>query len=107
MLRFELVAGRKDERFESDLTITLDQAEATLRNVSASGVYFLTEADVKLGQPLQFTLAFAGAEIGQVWARCEARVVRVEPQGRLHGVGAAFESIEFRRVNSQPGGTEQ
>ena len=101
------MAGRKDERFDSDLKIKLDQAQATLRNVSASGVYLLTEADVKPGEPLQFTLEFAGAEIGQVWAHCEARVVRVEPRGRLRGVGAAFESIEFRRLNSRPDGAAQ
>jgi hypothetical protein len=95
------VAGRKDERFDSDLTIKLDGVEASLRNVSASGVFFLTAADLKPGEPLQFTLEFCGSEIGRVWARCEARVVRVEPHGRLRGVAAAFDSIEFRRVNAQ------
>ena len=101
------MAGRKDERFESDLTIELGRGQATLRNVSASGVYFLTEVDVKPGEALNFTLEFSSAEIGKVWARCEARVVRVEPQGALRGVGATLETIEFRRINPGPGGAAQ
>jgi hypothetical protein len=68
-----------------------------MRNVSASGVYFVTEADVKPGDLLEFDMEFPAAQIGPVFARCAARVVRVERIGPRNGVGAAFESIEFRR----------
>lgn len=91
---------RADQRFESDLTIKLDQGEAIMRNVSASGVYFLTDVDLKPGQSFKFLLEFSGEQIGTVSARCEARVVRVEPVGTLKGIGAAFESIEFRRISA-------
>jgi hypothetical protein len=101
------MAGRKDERFESDLPIDFGRGPATLRNVSASGVYFLTEADVKPGEALSFTLEFSSADIGKVGARCEARVVRVEPQGALRGVGTILETIEFRRVDPEPDGAPQ
>jgi hypothetical protein len=96
------VAGRRDERFESHLTIKLDRGDGVMRNVSASGVYFVTEADLQPGESLNFTLEFSGVQIGMIWARCEARVVRVEPHGVEHGVGAVFESIEFRRVAEHP-----
>jgi hypothetical protein len=92
------MAGRRDERFESDLTIKLDQGVGVMRNVSASGLYFVTDADLKKGDPLEFTLEFSGEHIGQVSARCEARVVRVEPHGAQKGVGATFEVIEFQRI---------
>lgn len=96
--------GRKDERFESDLTIDLEgRGEGVLRNVSASGVYFVTDADLRPGERLSFTLEFSGEQIGVVSARCEARVVRVEPHGVRKGVGAAFETIEFQRLAGQPG----
>jgi hypothetical protein len=91
------VGARRDERFESDLPIKLDLGEGVLRNVSASGVYFETEADLKPGDSLRFTLEFSGVDIGVVSARCEVRVVRVEPHGTRKGVGAAFETIEFHR----------
>jgi len=73
-----------------------------MRNVSASGVYFMTDVDLKPGESLKFTLEFSGLQIGVVSARCEARVVRVDPRGTLRGVGATFESIEFHRVGAHP-----
>ena len=93
------MAGRRDERFESDLTIRLDQGDGVMRNVSASGLYFVTDLNVKPGDSLKFTLDFSGDQIGQVCARCEARVVRVERQGAQKGVGATFEVIEFQRIS--------
>ena len=90
--------GRRDERYDSDLRIKLDHSDAVMRNVSASGVYFTTAADLKPGESVKFVLEFSGLQIGAVSARCEARVVRVEPQGTLKGVGAAFDSIEFLRI---------
>ena len=94
------MGARRDERFDSDLRIKLDRGDGRMRNVSASGVYFLTDVDLKPGQALKFTLEFSGLQIGVVSARCEARVVRVDPQGSLKGVGATFESIEFHRVGA-------
>jgi len=92
------VPGRRDERYDSDLRIKLDHSDGVMRNVSASGVYFTTAADLKPGESVKFVLEFSGLQIGAVSARCEARVVRVEPQGTLKGVGAAFDSIEFLRI---------
>ena len=92
--------ARKDERFDSDLTIRLDQGDASLRNVSASGVYFLTQLDFEVGDPLSFTLQFPGMQTGVISANCAARVVRVEQQGSEKGVAAAFESIEFYRASA-------
>jgi PilZ domain-containing protein len=92
----------RGERFQSDLTIKLDRGDGVMRNVSASGVYFVTDVDLKPGEMLKFTLEFSGVEIGVVSARCEARVVRVEPQGAQKGVAAEFESIEFHRKLDHP-----
>lgn len=93
--------GRRDERFESDLTIKLDRGDGVMRNVSARGLYVVTALDLKPGESLSFTLEFSGADIGVVSAHCEARVVRVEPRGALKGVGATFDTIEFRRVSAR------
>ena len=90
--------GRRDERYDSDLRIKLDHSDGVMRNVSASGVYFTTAADLKPGESVKFVLEFSGLQIGAVSARCQARVVRVELQGTLKGVGAAFDSIEFLRT---------
>lgn len=92
------MAGRKDARFASNLTIKFDQGDGVMRNISASGLYFVTETDLKPGESLKFTLEFSGVQVGLVSARCEGRVVRVEPQGALKGVGATFQTIEFQRI---------
>lgn len=96
------MATRRDERFDADLTIKLDRGDGLMRNVSASGVYFMTDVDLKPGEALKFTLEFSGLQIGVVSARCEARVVRVDRQGALKGIGAMFESIEFHRAGRHP-----
>jgi hypothetical protein len=92
------VPGRREERFESDLTIKLDRGDGVMRNISASGMYFVTDIDVKPGESLKFTLEFPGFQTGLVSVRGEAHVVRVEPQGPLKGVGATFDIIEFHRI---------
>jgi len=92
------MGARRDERFESDVRISLVQGDGVMRNVSASGVYFETPAQLKPGETLRFTIEFSGEQIGAVLAHCEARVVRVEARGALNGIGAAFDSIEFYRA---------
>jgi len=92
------VDARADKRFSIDLPIKLGLGDGVMRNVSASGVYFMTEVDLKPGQSLKFTLEFSAVQIGVISARCEARVVRVEPRGVTRGVGAVFETIEFHRT---------
>ena len=92
------MGARRDERFVSDLRITLVQGDGVMRNVSASGVYFETRAQLTPGEALDFIIEFSGDQIGEVSARCLAHVVRVERRGPLIGVGAAFDSIEFQRV---------
>jgi hypothetical protein len=96
------VDQRRDERFESDLTIKLDQGEGVLRNVSASGIYFVTEVDLEPGGPVSFSLEFNAGQTGAIAARCIARIVRVEQQGSLKGVAASFDSIEFHRIPTTP-----
>jgi hypothetical protein len=92
------VGDRRDERFSSDLRIRLDHGEGVLRNVSASGIYFLTDLDLEVGRSLSFTLEFEAHQAGPVSARCTAKVVRVDPQGQSKGVAVSFESIEFHRI---------
>ena len=89
--------ARRHQRFESNLTIRFDRGEGRMTNVSADGLYFLTEIALRPGDPLQITLEFETSQLGVVSARCAARVVRVVESGTTKGIGAAFESIEFHR----------
>lgn len=88
----------------TDLRLKLEGGEGRVRNVSASGIYFLTDVPLKEGQPLDFQLVFNESPSGPLEVRCTARVVRVENQGVMKGIGASISSFEFRRLGSRPPG---
>jgi hypothetical protein len=92
------VAGRKEERFAADLTVRFEGGEGAVRNVSASGIYFVTDAALEIGQPVMFSLDYGDFPTGPVSVNCVARIVRVEEQGARKGIAAAISSFEFRRI---------
>ena len=98
------MAGRKDERFGTELTVKLEGGEGVVRNVSASGIYFVTDAALKEGQPVKFTLDFHNFPSGPIAVNCIARIVRVEERGSGKGIAAAISSFDFRRL-PEPGGS--
>ena len=94
--------GRKEERFATQLAIKLDGGEGVVRNVSANGIYFVTDVALKQGQPVKFTLEFLDFPSGPLAVNCLARIVRLEEQGTRQGVAASISSFEFRRID-KPG----
>jgi hypothetical protein len=89
--------GRKEERVETDLTLKLEGGGAGIaRNVSANGIYFVTDVALQRGQPVRFSLEYENFRSGPLEVNCNARVVRVEEQGANRGVGASIDSFEFR-----------
>lgn len=94
--------GRREERFETELTVTLEGGEGVARNVSASGIYFVTDLALEDGQPVKLALEFQSLISGPIGVNCFARIVRVEQQGARKGVAASISSFEFHRV-TDPG----
>jgi hypothetical protein len=91
--------GRKEERFDTELTVKLQGGgEAVARNVSASGIFFVTDVALKEGQPVKFTLEFQHFPSGPIEVNCSARIVRVEEQGPSRGIGASIDSFEFHTL---------
>lgn len=89
--------GRKEERIDTELIVTLeDGGQGIARNVSANGIYFVTDAALEAGQPVKFMLDFQDFPGSPIVVNCIARIVRVEEQGARKGVGAAISSFEFR-----------
>ena len=93
--------GRLEERFQSIMRIELDSGSGETRNVSASGIYFVTDVPLEQGLPLRFTLRFKRASGGPFLLVGEARVVRVERVGSEFGVGAAISHYELQRDGTQ------
>ena len=90
--------GRKDKRYPADLTVLFEGGSGAVRNVSASGVYFVTDAELREGQPVKFSLNFDHFPSGPIAVNCTARVVRVEEQGARNGVAVEISDFEFRRI---------
>jgi hypothetical protein len=91
--------GRKEQRFDTELTVKLEGGgEGVARNVSASGIFFVTDAALEEGQPVRFSLEFQDFPSGPVEVNCSARIVRVEEQGASRGIGAAIDSFEFHTL---------
>ena len=92
------VPGRKEERFQIELPIRIEGREGVARDVSASGIYFLTDAALEVGQAVKFMLEFANFPGGPIAVDCVARVVRLEEKGTGRGVGASISSFAFHRI---------
>src|SRR5688572_20391457 len=91
--------GRKEQRFDTNFEVELEGGgKGVARNVSASGIFFVTDVALRVGQPVSFSLEFWDFPSGPIEAYCSARVVRIEEQGASHGVGASIESFEFQTI---------
>ncbi len=86
---------RANARVNTPLTIDMENGQGVVRDLSASGIYFITDVPLKAGQALKFTLAFREAGASGLSATCQARIVRVEKQGNLRGVAASINHITF------------
>lgn len=86
------------------MPIELDCGRGETRNVSASGIYFVTDLELVKGTPVSFTLRFKQASGGPFLLRGEARVARVERVGGKFGVGAAISHYELERAHPGPDG---
>jgi len=95
--------NRSEERLQAKLTVQLEHGQGIVRDLSASGIYFVTDVPLKVGEPLKFSVELQHAKAGPISANCIGRIVRVEPQGKLQGVAASISRIVFsgtpRRFN--------
>lgn len=80
------------------MTVKFAQGEGVVRNVSARGIYFVTDAPLEQGEPVKFTLDFQNLPGGPIHVNCIARIVRVKQRGAKKGVAAAIDSFEFLRI---------
>ena len=69
-----------------------------MRNVSTSGIYFVTDVALQEGAPVKLTLEFESFPGGPIQVDCNARIVRVDEHGEKRGVAARINSFEFFRV---------
>jgi len=108
--------ARTGTRFPLELTTTIRGSKAKARlkgktsDLSAAGVYILTDGDFEVGSPVEFDITLPAEVIGaskDVEIRCQGRVVRAshkrkgKTKGKMtkkDGVACVIDQYEFVRT---------
>ena len=83
----------REERVPTTRPVHLVQGTGITRDVSASGVYFETDASYRPGREISFSIELDGPQ-GKMLLKCQGQIVRVEQ--RDGKVGVAAKIIESR-----------
>ena len=86
---------RSGERVCTALPVRLGAATGMTRDVSASGIFFETEAADAMGDLISFTVEFDTPR-GKRMLKCKGDVVRIEPRDAR--IGVAVKIIESTMV---------
>jgi hypothetical protein len=90
-------AQRAEERVNAKLPVEFEHGKGITRDVSASGVFFETNAACELGSELDFALEFDSPG-GPLLLRCKGTVVRVEQRDGKMGIAAKITESCFEEL---------
>src|SRR3954465_15139595 len=104
-------ARRTGKRFPLELPITIVEKGAkklagTTANVSAAGVYIQSQAEIRVGSPIEFDITLPGKVVGtdhDVQVHCKGRVIRSEDstnkkaKSGKRGVACVIDQYKFVR----------
>jgi hypothetical protein len=86
---------RREERVPASLPVGLDGGSGVTRDVSASGIFFETDASYAAGSHIRFTVAI-GTPGGDMVLSCQGEIVRVEHLGAKVGVAVRITESSIR-----------
>jgi len=86
---------RREERVAAALRVTLDRGSGITENVSASGVFFETDASYAAGSPIRFTVD-VDTPGGKMLLNCRGDIVRVERRQSRIGVAVRITESVIR-----------
>jgi hypothetical protein len=92
----EFTEGRQARRYRLALPVELEHGTGRTRDISSSGMFFVTDQFFTLGQPIRFTLLLEHVNPSHSpRVQGQGTVVRVEPQNGHQGVAVAFTEYRF------------
>lgn len=96
---------RSAVRFPLKLQISVKSAQgeqkAETRNISAGGVLFDVDTDLKVGSNIEFSIAMPADVLGtanDVLVNCQGRVMRCAPEDGRRAVAAVIDEYRFERA---------
>ncbi|PYO16830.1 MAG: hypothetical protein DMD31_01610 [Gemmatimonadetes bacterium] len=96
----KLKATRRHERYSLTLDIELAHGRGLSSNVSAGGLYFVTDQPHSPGAPIEFTLVLGDLSPSvPCQLRCKGEILRVEPRGDQVGVAATIQSYSIESAS--------
>ena len=85
---------RREERFMMEVPVNLDSGMGVSRDISQSGIYFITDQHFQPGGDVRFSVKLDYARSGKpVRLDCQAQVLRVEPNDGSFGVAARINNF--------------
>ena len=88
---------RREERVPAALDVTLDGAKGVTRDVSASGIFFETDAEYAAGSDISFSVNLETPG-GKMVLNCKGAIVRVERGADRLGVAVRITESSIREI---------
>lgn len=96
---------RNSIRFPLHLQVTLRTPTAEYRaktiDISAGGILFHTESEIKVGSAVEFTIEMPGDVLGTdrpVLVKCQGRVVRFSDEASRRSAAVVIDEYHFERI---------
>ena len=87
---------RVSQRIQVEVPVYIGQEKAVTRDVSWSGIYFLTDQFFAEGGALNFSLDLNYALPGKpIKLDCQGEVIRIEQRGEKFGVAAKINNFQY------------
>ena len=85
---------RRAPRYRLDANIAVDTGTGRTIDISSNSVYFESVRPFSPGEEIPLILPFESGGTG-TRVQCTARIVRMDPRGRLFGIAATYEPVAF------------
>lgn len=83
---------RHEERFMLEMPVILERGSGMSRDISESGIYFMTDQPLTAGGSVKFSVRLDHIRPGKaVRLDCEGQVLRIEAADGRFGVAASIE----------------
>ena len=87
---------RASQRIQVEVPVYIGDEKATTRDVSWSGIYFLTDQSFAEGGLLNFSLDLTYALPGKpIKLDCQGEVIRIEQRGEKFGIAAKINNFQY------------